>query len=154
MSLAELSQAEPSQAKPSWAESCWVKLSPSQVEPKNYLYISMCIYSWALVLIFLSISLNFILGNQKYDYSGSRKRFSINRNRFKKVIHIHDFTMSNTLLADAEFTCLTYGSFLFGQIFAIFDFFFQSFWSVFTLQSILQGYFTKKNGKRWWKHCP
>ena len=56
--------------------------------------------------------------------------------------------MSNTLLADAEFTCLTYGSFLFGQIFAIFDFFFQSFWSVFTLQSILQGYFTNKNGKK------
>ena len=83
LSQAELSQAEPSwaklsQAELSWAEPSWPeltraepnwakpsqaepKLSPFQVEPKNYLYISVCIYSWALVLIFLSISLNFFL---------------------------------------------------------------------------------------------
>ena len=78
-----------------------------------------------MLLLSLSLKKEIIIDN------GGKKLF------LKKIIHIHDFAMSNTLLADAEFTCLTYGSFLFGQIFAIFDFFFQSFCSVFTLQSIL-----------------
>lgn len=50
-------------------------------------------------------------------------------------------------MADAEFTCLTYGSFLFGQIFAIFDFFFQSFSSVFTPRVFYKGILLRKMAK-------